>query len=201
MKLLKMMPLLAMAGLIALMPGCVGNLTPMAYVDPGFEKMELSKLKPVPDAQKINVCVSAEFRRKGSPLDAVTVNLRNQITAVLMETGVFATVSINDQQGGAKLRVVMDNIEGSTKGSGYLTGATLGAVGTQCTDPYHLTITLDLPGNKSITKEYNHAIHSTIGAKSISPNLTPMTINEAFNQVVKEVVLVFLRDMQAEGRL
>lgn len=79
---------------------------------------------------------------------------------------------------------------------GIGTGLTLGLVGSTVTDGYVFTATFTPLGKVSVTKEYRHAIHTTIGAKSGPPGLQPMSPQEAFDHVLEELILRLLLDLR-----
>ena len=82
-----------------------------------------------------------------------------------------------------------------------VTGCTLGIVGSQVTDKYIFTASYAAPDKKPVTLQYEHAFHSTVGAKKGPEGLQPVTIKEAFEDVTEQLVLNMLRDLQAGGYL
>ena len=84
-------------------------------------------------------------------------------------------------------------------GKGFGTGLTLGLAGTAVSDFYEATI-VRTQADTSVTRDYGHAIHSTVGNVSEPPvaNVAASAnLNDAFKSMVEDVVLQFLIDMEA----
>ena len=182
--------------LLSLVMGCV-NL--QSYVDPTLRKVQFDELKA--PAQPLSIGVLVEFQQNGEEKVAATGNARKIVLNVLETSNLFSSVHSGVATSDRHLKLVIDNTGGSIKGSGTLTGLTFGAVGTATTDRYYVTATFEDSASQSVVKEYQHALHSTIGSKSGPEGLEPMPTMDAWEQVIGEVVLLLLYDLQADGLL
>ena len=140
-------------------------------------------------------------RHAGWPagLETVLQPERDGLGRALAKSGVFA---LQGQGAPANLTIKIDNIadiaEAMKKGFG--TGLTCGAKGPTVTDGYRITIVY-ADANGTIEKQYEHALHSTIGRTKPPTDAAPTTPVQAVDQVVEDALIHFIRDMQGEGKL
>jgi hypothetical protein len=177
---------LALLSCAALLSGC---LTMKSYVDPALPMVGKSDV--VAPAQPRPVQVAFEFRTKGSANAAATSELHPRIVAVASESGLFSQVS-RDALGAEAglLTVVIDNVavDGENAAAkGFGTGLTLGAVGSMVTDGYVCTVTYSR-GGATTSVDLRHALHTTIGNKAGPDGLTPMTPQQAIQQVIDQLM-------------
>ena len=185
----KKLVLLLIAGLT--LTGCI---SPKTYVDPNFGKSSYSDVKTVVKEYDIRVIV--EFQRNGVYLDAAYETTKNNVERTLRASGVIIPSS-NDSK--ASLKVTVNNIAdiGKAAAKGFGVGLTFGAVGTVVTDYYEVTIVYTDESGAVISKDYKHAIHTTIGNKDAPvEGVLPTTPGDAFATVVEQVLLNFIIDMQ-----
>src|SRR5262249_30405612 len=99
--------------------------------------------------------------------------------------------------------ILIDNVgdKGEAAAKGFGTGLTLDLAGSLVTDGYVFTGTYQAAGKAPITKVYKHALHSTIGNAKGPERLTPMTVQQAFDKVLKDLVLDCVLDLQKEEGL
>ncbi len=178
-----------------------GCISMTGYVDPQLKSVSYKDLSTTQKGPELGVFV--EFQRSGQPFTPVTEQARETVLRVLNKANVFSSVkrgvfSIKTE---ARLKVVINNTRGKTKGSPVATGVTFGAIGTGTIDPYLISAAYEHADSQPITKEYQHAIHSTIGSASAPEGLKPMTISDAFDAVVEQVILLLLFDLQQAGKL
>ena len=176
-----------------------GCLTTKSYVDPTLPKVALSDLQAVPNPAPI--VLKTNFQTQGKDNLQVTGMIYDQASAVLRSTGMFSQVLAATAGDAPRLDINMNNVGdlGAAVGKGIGTGLTLGLAGSMVTDGYIFTAKYTKPGSEPVSREYKHAIHSTIGNKSGPPGLKPVT--NAFDQVLRELVLKLLKDLQDEGQL
>ena len=176
-------------------------LTSKSYVDPELKKVVLQDLEQRENPAPIYLIV--EFQTNGKPNLRATNQVFDQVTATLRSTGMFTEVRSAASDDAATMQIVMNNVAdmGSAVGKGIGTGLTLGLAGSMVTDGYVFTATFTAPGMEPVIKEYKHAIHTTIGNKRGPQGLTPVPIGQAFDQVVRDLVLNLLEDLQTEGHL
>ena len=185
--------------LIGCVGGLVGCLAQKAYVDPGLRKVHYEDLRR--PNERISIGVLVEFQRDSQEYLPPTDNARSTVLRVLRDSKLFSAVHSGVATSDRQLEFVINNTHGSTKGSGYVTGFTLGAAGTSTIDPYFITATYRVPQQPPVVMEYQHAIYGTIGNKAGPEGLESMTVDAAFAKVVEEVVLLLLHELQEEGFL
>lgn len=166
-----------------------GCLSMKSYVDPALPQIARADITPTATPRPVQVAV--EFRTRGSANAAATAQFQPRVMAVASESGLFSAVSRESAGPDAGLlTVVIDNVplEGENAAAdGFGTGLTLGLVGSMVTDVYLTTVTYSHGGE---TKSVNvrHALHSTIGNASGPAGLTPVTPQQAVDQVIDQTV-------------
>ncbi len=178
-------------GILFLFTGCLAQ---KSYVDPTFRNATYLSLKP--PANPTPISVQIEFQRNGKRLKKVEPTVRKKVIEVLAVSRMFSEAT--DSNPGAKLSVILNNVGdmGAAAGKGFGTGLTLGIVGSRVVDGYEMSVSYTSPSGTEINKQYNHAIHSTIGAHSTLENMEPLPLQQAFDQVVEDMLLNFLKDLQ-----
>lgn len=175
-----------------------GCITSQSYLDPKFKAIGYGDIKQVKN--KHNVFIDVEFQRNGEHLSAVDNQLRTNVEKIFLKSGV---VIPSADAGKMAVKVVCNNIADvdGAMSKGFTTGLTLGASGTVVTDFYQVTVEYR-QGKKLVKKKYDHAIHTTIGNKQAPvKGVKPTSLNEAFGGVVKDVILQFIKEMQAKNML
>jgi ankyrin repeat protein len=79
-----------------------------------------------------------------------------------------------------------------------VTGLTLGLKGSKVTDYYEMNVTARIAGKTIAKSGYKHAILSTLGLAKGTKDVPSMTISEAFDKVIEDLILNFLGDLQKE---
>ena len=177
----------------------VGCLSSKTYVDPNFSTATYDDVNPV--VEKYQSLISIEFQRNGKPLPSVNPEVRGHVERTLRATGVIAP-SVKETNISIKVIVnnVADLVGASTKGFG--TGLTFGAAGSLVTDYYVISITFDDGNGTTVTENYQHALHTTIGNKSAPfNNIQSTTPSAGFGTIVEQALLNFIKDMQTKGLL
>jgi hypothetical protein len=180
----------------ALLQGCISM---HSYVDPQYHHAGYSDLAR--SQQPYALSIKTEFQRNGVAQPRVDRQVSDDVIRTLRASGVVVPY---DGKGPADgdLSIIVNNVAavGNSAAKGFGTGMTFGLVGSHVTDGYEMTARL-IQGDFSEERKYQHAILSTIGNASGPPGLTPVALATAFNQVVDDMVLNFLKDMQGRGRL
>jgi hypothetical protein len=101
-----------------------------------------------------------------------------------------------------EISFVVNNVAnvGDAAAKGFGTGLTFGLVGSHVTDGYEMTVRLT-QGDAVDVRKYQHAIYTTVGNASGPPGVPAVSFATAFNQVIDDLVLNYIRDMQVAGRL
>ena len=180
--------------LACLMTGCIST---KSYVDTSLGGVNWTEVQRPSAAHPASLDI--EFYRNGERYPRADEQARGAVERALQRSGV---VSLADNDAPVHLRVHVDNIAdmGDAAGKGFVTGLTFGGKGSTVTDAYRIRIVAEQEG-KTVEKTYDHAMHTTIGnAEPVTP-ATPMTPVQAFDQVIEDAVIHFIRDVQAEGML
>lgn len=173
---------------IILFSGCGAK----SYVDRKYE--DLSSQKVLVSAVPYEIRIVVEFQRNGEHLAVVDKQLNDNVVSTFKSSGIIPT----DSETNASVKVICNNVAniGGAVGKGVLTGLTLGLAGSTVSDYYQIHIEYT-DGDIVVKKEYNHAIHSTIGnAPAVYSNVDPVSPNIAFNGVIEDVVLEFIGNMR-----
>jgi hypothetical protein len=178
---------------------CVGLsacITTRSYVDPQFHHVSYSQIARPAKPQVVRV--DAQFERNGNPYPAVDGQLRQFVDQTLRGTGVF--IPSPDVSNGAVVSVVANNIAdiSAARAKGFGTGLTFGAAGSVVPDYYHVTFTYRDPSGNEHKHSYDHAIYTTIGHATPPVDATPTTPALAFEKVIEDVTLNFVKDLQVE---
>lgn len=187
----------AIAGLVVAsqLTGC---LSIKAYVDPAYKNVSYSDIKR--SSQPAPIVLASEFQRNGVVIPKAAKELQSAVERSLRATGVFLPVESNAKSQ-AKLYLTANNVAdlGEAAGKGVLTGLTFGAVGNAVTDKYEFKFKYVDAQGKEVSQRYPHMILTTVGNKKAPvENVEPMTLNEAFNKVVDDVVIRFTYDLQKQ---
>ena len=178
-----------------------GCISAKSYIDPQLPKVGYADLLRRSEPRPLHVNV--EFQRNGTPHSGATSMTLDRVVRVLEASKLFSVVGLKDEDGRDRIQVVLNNVAdiGDAVAKGVGTGLTFGAAGSMVTDGYVFTATYRPVGKDPVQKVYRHALHTTIGNASGPAGLTPMTVQEAFDTVVQDLVLNFLLDLQKEERL
>ncbi len=180
---------------ITLLSGCISM---KSYVDPAFGTASYEDIRPVNKRHDARVVV--EFQRNGEVFDRAQAEAENAVVRSLRATGVINPVA----EGDIALRVVVNNIadmgEAATKGFG--TGLTFGLAGSVVTDYYEISIQFTDVNGATVTHDYKHAIHTTVGNRAAPmENVEPTSPADGFATIIEETILNFIKDMQDKGLL
>jgi hypothetical protein len=174
----------------------VGGCAINAYVDPTLPKVSYSDIAPKMDRGALYL--SVEFLTHGKPNPKATEHIFAKIKKVLLASQLYSTVSSVRETSMDSLMVVMNNIGDTAKagGEGAVTGLTLGLAGSLVTDEYLFSATYVPFSKEPVKREYRHAIHTTIGVREGPPGLQPMSLDDAVDKLVEDLVLSLLRDLR-----
>lgn len=187
--------LLPVLGLAIVIIGLGGCLAPKSYVDPAYASAEYSDITRRSQPYRLEIIV--EFQKSGEHYEKGDGVLKDQVERIVRAT--YFAVPATDNTDGS-MRIVLNNFgdKGQAIAKGIGTGLTFGMVGSMVTDYYEMEAELTLAGETIRKATYQHAIHSTIGRKEGPEGLEPMTLMEAFGDVVEDLILNFIRDVQVD---
>lgn len=181
---------------VVLLTGCM----PKSFIDPGLYK---GGLKTAPRVDKaIPVALTVKGLSQGSESSRATEFWSRQFNKALTDSQVLVPVA-GTEAPAYTLSIEMDNVGdvGKAAGKGFVTGLTLGLVGSTVTDGYVMRASLGGPDGRTSSHEYRHAIHSMLGNASPPEGVQTMSPLEAVIQVVEDLVAQMLRDLKADGRI
>jgi hypothetical protein len=78
-------------------------------------------------------------------------------------------------------------------------GLTFGLVGAMVTDGYRLEASYRRADGTTVTRNYEHALHSTIGNKDGPPGLTPVAAADAVNVILDQMLTRLLLDLFSDA--
>lgn len=145
--------------------------------------------------------LTTEFQRNGEVIPKAGKELQSAVERSLRATGVFSPTAQSNGEKQAQLHLTANNVAdlGEAAGKGVLTGLTFGAVGNAIADKYEFKFNYVDAQGKETSQRYPHMILTTVGNKKAPiENVQPMSINQAFNKVVDDVVIRFSSDLQKQ---
>ena len=163
-----------------------------------------NQLTDVADADKASVAAPQpvqlifQFQTNGAANARATNALKNQITQLVRNSGVFSQVTDAPVANGAILSITINDAGDvhAASSQGFLTGLTFGLHGTAVADNYVGTSEfVSGPGAATITKEAHHALVTTIGVTDPPANVTQAAnINEAVTTIMRHIVTHLVND-------
>jgi hypothetical protein len=172
-----------------------------SYVDPELRQVTYADIKSAQSPRAVQL--SFLFQTNGAPNAVVTRQMTPKVTAILVKSKLFQSVNPVVAEPVDQLGITINNIadlNGAYR-KGFITGLTYGAAGSSVSDYYECMATYQRSGQDRVCKSYHHAIHTTVGLKSGPRGIKPMSLGEAADKMVQDVVLNLLRDLADEGHL
>ena len=172
-------------------------IAPKSYVDPAIGSVDRSQITR-DTTPHLNLTV--RFETNGVEKPKVESMVMDKIKTQLLASGAVKDVEEGASADGPTLKVTLNNVAdtGSAAAKGFGTGLTFGLAGSMVKDGYVFTAVLERPGQPQLTRVYNHALYTTIGNHDGPAGLTPMTMGQAFDKVVEDLVLHLVLDLQKE---
>lgn len=169
------------------------------YVDPQFRDATYQSIKNTETPQLVNVEV--DFQVNGKTNKRQKTIVRRKVLRTLGATRIFAEAGLDNISQAGQLKICVNNVGdmGDAVGKGIATGLTFGLAGSHVVDRYIMTCVYTPKNGLTVTKEYKHALHSTIGVHKALEGMEPVPPADAFDQIVEEMLLNFLRDIQNDG--
>jgi hypothetical protein len=177
--------------------GCASR----AYVDPGLPRVDYDQIErpecAVPVEIAVQYQVNEDFHRWKS------LHIRSVVLNTLRSSGIFNRITTKTCIHCFKIDIVLNEVIDilDVIRKKIRTGLTFYAARSMNTDYYVFTGTLYAPQKAAVTKKYNHAIYLPAGDTKPPEGLKPMKPDEALDAIVEQLVLNFLKDLQAEGCL
>lgn len=172
--------------MLAVLPGCASF-----YVDDSLH--DLSATEKVAVANPRPVQLLFDFQTKGVSNARATDRIRGYVVSAVQGSGLFSQVTTDPAPNGAVLNVVINNVPltDDAFAKGFMTGFTLGLVGSNVGDGYICTIDY-LPGGNGpkVEKSLRDAIYTSLGATAgTPPHAQKMSgIDAAVQTMVRQVV-------------
>lgn len=179
-----------------------GCFAPRAFVAPALPtdpKASAAELKPGDGV----VALDFTFTTNGKPNARATEAVRPLIVSHMKALGVARVAAGPAEPVACTLRIHMDNIAdaGAAWGKGFKTGFTFGVAGSTVDDGYQFDVTVEQAGQAPVQRSYRHLITSALGNASGPPGVPEMTLDQAVNKVIDDLLVTLLRDLQGQGIL
>jgi hypothetical protein len=178
-----------------------GCLSMKSYVDPALPQVQYADLKPVQDKHPVQLFY--EFKTKGAMNAAATKETQTMVVDVMQKSSLFSQVNTAPTTSDYKLFVTIDNVPVTKDAAskGFATGLTFGLAGNMVTDGYICKVSYQAPGKAPVNKEYQHALHTTVGNADGPKGLQPYKPQDAVRKIVEDLMLNSLSDLDKAGAL
>lgn len=172
------------------------------YLDSTLPKVSYEELRAGANTTSVGLVVDYVIATGGSrdgPNASLGAKARDIVQRVLTKTELFSDVYRGTALAESVLEITLTNTGERTSGSaaGYV--FSLGLAGVAATDFYTMEARFTRADQKVFSRNYRHAIHSTIGNKASPKGLTSVPAKDAFEAVVEQLTLNLLKDLQAAG--
>jgi hypothetical protein len=176
-----------------------GCITVKSYVDPAGHRASFNDVHRV--SPPYQLAVRVEYQLNGKERPRAIHSLQDHVERSLRASGVAVPYDGTGTAAGELLVIVNDvgNVAGAAA-KGFGTGLTFGLVGSEVADHFEVTIRLT-QGTSVFEHQYQHALISTVGLHSAPAGMSPVSPAEGINRIADDVLLNFLQDAQAEGKL
>lgn len=139
-----------------------------------------------------------QFATNGSPNARATNYLKDQVTEVVTQRGLFSQVSPDPVEGGAILSITLNNVpQADAARRGFTAGLTFGLNGTVVADYYEAQIEyVSGPGAETVTKTARHTLFTRVGRDEDPPNTVRVrNAEEGIRTVTRQVLQHMLNDL------
>jgi hypothetical protein len=183
---------------------CAGCVDTHSYVDPKFRDADYLSIRALDKPHPIILTV--HYQINGKPLERMDARLRNNIIKDLAPTRTFSNADIGQTNQAGRLEITVNNVNDNSDSSGSgkraALGITFGLVGYEKIDKYVMTAIYMPAEGSQVTKTYNHAIYTIVGAHSAPEGMEEsLSGPDAFDKVIEDMLLNFVRDLQKSGNL
>jgi hypothetical protein len=173
------------------------------YVDNSLGDPDYASFKKSANPQPIQVLF--EFQTEGVSNAGGTISARPKVLEEISKSGMFSSVSSLPVASGRKLMILIQNIGGASTSSvdpkKVQTKISFTYPTSTAIDGYICKMTYIEPGHANTVTEVKHSLFSTIGDIAGPSGLEPMTITEAFDKVLRQMVGRSLRNLAAASDL
>ena len=171
--------------------------TTRIYVDPQYHIASYESIRQL--AAPMLVKVSVQLQLDGKPLlPAGDGELMGHVERTLRASRVFTPTK--NSKVPIELTVMANKITdpAAARAKGFGPGLADGATGSMIDDNYEFNFTyLSVNNHQPVQAAYFHAIHIAPAASGVKAT----ALNNAFGQVVEDVVLNFIKDLQDKGQV
>ena len=145
--------------------------------------------------------LTVEFQRNGQHFPKGDIPLKDYAASILRDSGVV--MPVDDDKAEGQIRVVLNNIadSGTVAVEASRTGYPLWMVGKTITDAYELSMFITLQEKTISRTGIKQAVHTAIGNMSIPDSVQTFPQDQAFPQVLEQMLLRSLQVMQQSGEL
>jgi hypothetical protein len=186
----------ARAAAVVMALGLGGCIMPTPYVDTTLADVAPADRVAVTNPQPVQLLF--EFQTKGVRNGAATDQVRDQVRKVVGESGAFSQVGDGPAANGALLSITINNVPLTEDfARNFMTGFTLGLVGSTAGDGYICTIDyIPGPNGQKLSTVTRDAIYATFGTASPPPHVRKVKdFKEAIEVMTHKLVGNGLNDL------
>jgi hypothetical protein len=143
------------------------------------------------------VVLKFEWRKHGEVNKDVTVQLTPKVLQVVRDSRQFTQVR-DDGTDLDRLEITIDQPSASASGMGgaFVSGLTLGAVGSMVEDHFDCTVVFTRLGKEPVTRHYDHRMYTRFGQGDLPAGSTPCANRQAaVETLVEELVSAALTEI------
>ncbi|HET8554365.1 MAG TPA: hypothetical protein VFL78_06020 [Rhodanobacteraceae bacterium] len=187
--LTRLVPVLV-AGLM--LSACAGKVR--TYVDTQYHHADWDSIQQTANPVPVNVTV--QFQENGKAKPSVDDGLKTDVENTLRRSHVFMPAS--DDMATGTLTVVANNLAAiaNAKHQGRHAALSFGSANELVRDNYVFKVTYKSRDGQQFQHTYNHRLVSAFGDTKVPKDLSPATLSNGFQQVVRDVMLNFIQDWQ-----
>jgi len=167
------------------------------YVDNGLRSADQVQYSKPAAPKPVQLFFS--FQTKGSPNAQATQRLKDQVTELVVQSGLFSEVKEVASPDAGMLQITLNNVPltDNAAAKGFMTGLTLGLAGSTVGDGYVCDLQYKRTDSSTpITTKVNHAIYTSLGATAGPEAATKMNgIEEAVRTMVRQSVKSLLKKL------
>jgi hypothetical protein len=158
---------------------------PRYALDPARQAAHHKTIEAAPDARP--VVLHFEWRKHGEVNKDVTLQLTPRVLQVVRDSRQFTQI----REEGTDLdrfEITIDQpaATGSDMGGAFVSGLTLGAVGSMVDDHYDCTVVFTRLGKEPVTRHYDHRMYTRFGQGDLPAGSIPCANREAAVEMLVE---------------
>lgn len=161
---------------------------PRYALDSARQTANAKTIEPARDARP--VVLHFEWRKHGELNEDVTVQLTANVLQVVRDSRQFTEIR-SDGTDLDRLEITIDQPGATASGMGgaFVSGLTLGAVGSMVDDHFDCTVVFTRVGKEPVTRHYDHHMYTRFGQGDLPAGSTPCANRQAaVEKLVEQLV-------------